>query len=732
MQGKPIGTKKIIEAEVKPTEVNLTTAEKMNASQNRYGIVKDGAEAGFIVASNPENNVVKIKGVTVNEELRGKNIAGDAYVKLGESLAKEGVSLESDSFDKMEPSATRVWEKLADKGLAVKGENSYQFKPTEVKQPTKKEEVKIYNAKDLKSSPEILKEDKDYYTLTYPKSFVSLFTNMFSLKNNGFENAKIGDVINIFKKDYVIEGFMENKKNPNETKVKLIRVDKDGNLLREKDLSKKEQKQGKAKEFEEEEVEVEEPEQITKDDVKKAEAKFAAAEDRFKKARNKIEATQVKQAGMFGGEQKGMFAMGGEEAKSTLDPLRKAAKEAKAELDDIRNRIKVQEVAQPELAPVESKSDEDFVDNKIKLVKEQGRPLSEFKKGDKVSWASDFNDRWKQYSEGVIVKTGTEYEIERFSNNPMFKRFKTFRLNSGDRVIMKPSKEANYTGEENIEKKYKDVLKAKQEADKKQNRQIGAEKATVTKEIYRRVNEMDAPADAEQVALRYLADGGTVSKEAVDEAYGSVKRAELNVKRRVSLSEEVKSKDFVQGNETLDQTAHRLWQDNKQKIPESEIKDKLMAEIGNNNSRLEAAEAYLDKYNAEYKQEKEELRLSELYKEQYLEEQAEIEKELRKPLDEQIEGEASEEHINNLINQYEAEIKGEDQQLRPESEGDVSKEASKRKVAEKTSETELAKEYKEVVGKASKKAKENAKKEFVDRNFDNIVEKLKIQIKCPT
>jgi hypothetical protein len=52
--------------------------------------------------------------------------------------------------------------------------------------------------------------------------------------------------------------------------------------------------------------------------------------------------------------------------------------------------------------------------------------------------------------------------------------------------------------------------------------------------------------------------------------------------------------------------------------------------------------------------------------------------------------------------------------------------------AEKTTEVELAKEYKEVVGKASKKAKENAKKEFVDRNFDNIVEKLKIQIKCPT
>jgi hypothetical protein len=124
----------------KPAEIDLTTAKKMNASQNRYGIIKDGAEAGFIVATNPENNVVKIKGVTVNEELRGKNIAGDAYVKLGESLAKEGILLESDSFDKMEPSATRVWEKLSDKGLAVKGKNSYQFKPTQVKEEIKIEE----------------------------------------------------------------------------------------------------------------------------------------------------------------------------------------------------------------------------------------------------------------------------------------------------------------------------------------------------------------------------------------------------------------------------------------------------------------------------------------------------------------------------------------------------------------------------------------------------------------
>lgn len=285
---------------------------------------------------------------------------------------------------------------------------------------------------------------------------------------------------------------------------------------------------------------------------------------------------------------------------------------------------------------------------------------------------------------------------------------------------------------EPVKKTYQEALKEKQETEKKQTRQAAGEKAAVSRRIFDRVFKMDVPEDAEQIALRYLADGGKVSKEAVDEAYGSTKRAELNVRRRELLSEEVKSKDFVQGNESLDDTVHRLWEDNKQRVSEREIKDKLMAEIGNNNTRLEAAEAYLEKYNAEYKIEKEELRLAEQEKEKYLEEQEQLEKELRNELDEQIEGEASEEHINNLIKQYEAEIKAEDQQLRSESEGEINKEVSERKAVEKTSEEGLAKEYKEVIGKASKKAKENAKKDFVDRNFDSIVAKLKIQIKCPT
>ena len=591
----------------------------------------------------------------------------------------------------------------------------------------KKAEVKTYNAKDLKENPKALSGDDSYRTLGYPESFASLSTNMLGLKGEGLENAKVGDVINIFKKDYVIEGFMENKNNPNETKVKLIRVNKDGNLLREKDLSKKEQKEELAQEFEEEDIEVEE--QITKDDIKKAEAKFAAAEDRFKKARNKIEATQVKQAGMFGGEQKGMFAMGGEEAKSTLNPLRKAAKEAKAELDNVRNRIKVQEAAQPELKPIEKSglTPKEIRQKESEIAKDYYKtfPIGKIKDG---SIFTDTKDTYSTFKfeierQGKQVASETVSQIKKWAESKGLEYTGTSKEDIRKTIDFKlPFKESPY----------QQALKEKQEADKKQNRQIGAEKAAATKEIFRKVKQMDAPADAEQIALRYLADGGKVSKEAIDEAYGSVKRAQLNTGRRELLSEEVKSKDFVQGNETLDETAHRLWEENNQRVSEIDIKNSLMAEIGNNNTRLEAAEAYLDNYNEEYKQEKEELRLAEQYKEEYLEEQEKIEKELREPLSEQIEGEASEEHINNLIDQYEAEIKGEDQQFGPASEGEVNKEASKGKVSEKAREAELAKEFKEATKKAGKKAKENAKKDYVDRNFEYIKEKIKIEKKCPT
>ena len=140
------------------------------------------------------------------------------------------------------------------------------------------------------------------------------------------------------------------------------------------------------------------------------------------------------------------------------------------------------------------------------------------------------------------------------------------------------------------------------------------EKIAESKDVYKKVKEMDAPADAEQIGLRYLADGGKVSQAAVDEIAGSTAtvRATLNTGRKVKTkSEEAKARDYVEGNESLDDLAHRLWEVNKQRVPEDKIKEALMTEIGDNNTRFDAAKSYLERYSPEYKQKSYEERQSE-------------------------------------------------------------------------------------------------------------------------
>lgn len=109
------------------SSVSISEPSKMNASQNRYTINQDGKDAGFIVTSNPENGAVKVQGVVVNEDQRGQGIAGDAYKNIAKKLEAEGLKLTSDDYDKMEPNATKVWEKLVDEGLAKRGADNFEF-----------------------------------------------------------------------------------------------------------------------------------------------------------------------------------------------------------------------------------------------------------------------------------------------------------------------------------------------------------------------------------------------------------------------------------------------------------------------------------------------------------------------------------------------------------------------------------------------------------------------------
>ena len=226
------------------------------------------------------------------------------------------------------------------------------------------------------------------------------------------------------------------------------------------------------------------------------------------------------------------------------------------------------------------------------------------------------------------------------------------------------------------------------------------------KKIHSRVAEMEPPSDAAQVALRYLSEGGKVSQDAINEISGTTKRASLNTGRRELKTAEAKARDYSSGNESLDDLAHRLWENSGQEISERDIKDALMVEIGNNNTRLDASKAYLERYSPEYQEEQYYNRLAEERKEEFLKEQEELERQLREPLDEQIEGEASVEHINNLIKQYEAEFERENKQFESESKGEANKEISGRDGGKEG----LKEEYEKI--KSNKK-----KKDFVRNNL---------------
>ena len=196
---------------VKPTEVgvDLKSPEKMNASQNRYGIVKEGKDAGFIVTSNPKDGVVKVQGVTVNEDLRGKGLAGEAYIKLGKDLARDGISLASDSFDKMEPSAIRVWDKLVERGLAEKGENNYELKKPEA--VVKTNEVKV--TEDIESKKNDIEGERQAELDNLKKGIPAMITKKLELglKQYGFTDAQINKMTPIVANETLINAKYDEK-----------------------------------------------------------------------------------------------------------------------------------------------------------------------------------------------------------------------------------------------------------------------------------------------------------------------------------------------------------------------------------------------------------------------------------------------------------------------------------------------------------------------------------------
>lgn len=248
-------------------------------------------EYGFSVSRNAMLDEFSKRGKQIFEELGlptdgdalYKNNYTDSVVKLSEQLDEFGSGNEwayvaqdwNPIFDYKKEIELKQKE-LANlekerEGLKSKDKNKkrsldYHIKDTQeeiellkenAEKNTKKttEAQRVFTAAELKENPDVLKEDPDNNTIGYPDSFVKMGTNVATLKGEGFGEAKVGDVITFSGKEYVVKSIEASKKDPNKARVTLLRVDKDGKILREKDLSKKEQKELMATEEEPAEIE---------------------------------------------------------------------------------------------------------------------------------------------------------------------------------------------------------------------------------------------------------------------------------------------------------------------------------------------------------------------------------------------------------------------------------------------------------------------------------------------
>ena len=456
-----------------------------------------------------------------------------------------------------------------------------EVKPTEVKE----------TANALKSFDKIIKGNKTAGTEVYRKA-VDLINEK---KTHKFTGKGWEDVAEAYHKA------LKNGKNPE--LVELI----DKTLVKENAEVKPTEVKAEAK-----------PIEYTKDDLKNAEAKFATAKDKFEKTKAKLEASQVTQKGLFGGEQKGMFAAKAEEAKSILDPLRKAAKEAKTELDNIKNRIKVQEEAQQELKPVEKEE------------------------------------------KGLTMKGVRSEE---------------------------------------------------------------------TKRLNKEASKIEAT-DARSAALKYLS-GANLSEEAINEVAGRVKRATLNTGAKELKSEEARSRDYVAKKgegESLDEAAHSIWdnlsEEMQSKIDTQDVKNALMDAILENKTKAEAAKALVEGYQ-EKSLEDQELEFYRRYNITPEEADAELalaEESLEKPGADEYDLDVPEEHVNNLIKQYEAEIEN---QTKQPSEG------IKEKGIEEISVREAGKPEKKLE-EAYKDLTNIEKRQIINSKFEELLKELKIEKICPT
>lgn len=183
------------------------------------------------------------------------------------------------------------------------------------------------------------------------------------------------------------------------------------------------------------------------------------------------------------------------------------------------------------------------------------------------------------------------------------------------------------------------------------------------KKVFAEVRKLPEPSDAAQAALRYLADGGTVSHDAINEVAGNVKRARLDTGAKELKSNEVKERTYAENsNESLDDLVHHIWELNDQKFDDREIKDALMNAINEHKTRLDAGKAYVERYSPDYAEKAQQEKFYQQHLEEVKAEEDAINEWLNGESELETEAMNDEDFINQIIDKYETENEGENKQ----------------------------------------------------------------------
>ena len=189
-------------------------------------------------------------------------------------------------------------------------------------------------------------------------------------------------------------------------------------------------------------------------------------------------------------------------------------------------------------------------------------------------------------------------------------------------------------------------------------------KAAETRKINQEASNIEAT-DSRSAALKYLS-GANLSQDAINEIAGRVKRAELNTGRREFKTQEVKLRDYVAKKgegESLDEAAHSIWdnmsEEMQSKNTTQDVKEALMQAVLEHTTKTEAAKALIDGYketNFEDAERKHYEKYADENPDKMDAEMAKLEESISKlEEDDNYEFEYPEEHINNIISQYEKE-----------------------------------------------------------------------------